>query len=289
MKADVMLARFPGGGTEHTDCVDWLMDAEHLLRTHPQVGRYGRWKLNDTPITMGRNRALKVAKDGGYDFLLMVDSDMTPDLYLGALPTAVPFLDVAIPFLLDHPGPAIIGAPYCGPPPHENVYVFTWRAKQSDHPNKDVELAQYAREEAAALGGVQEVAALPTGLILIDMRCYDLVRDARRAAMKGKPGKPRPFFYYEYADADETEKSSTEDVVFTRDLSFAGVRQYCAWDSWAGHNKTKTVGKPFPVTPDFVAECIRTAIVNRQPGRGERLLDRKRPASLPPATNGSAA
>ena len=288
MKADVMLARFPGGGTEHTPCVDWLMDAEQALRTHPQVGRYARYKIDDTPITMGRNRAMKVAKEQGFDFLLMVDSDMDPDYYLGADPRAVPFLEVAVPFLLAHPGPAVIGVPYCGPPPHENVYVFRWRNKQSDHPNVDIELAQYTREEAAVMGGVGEVAALPTGLILIDMRCYDLVRDAKRAAV-GPHGKPTPFFYYEWTDDDATDKASTEDVTFSRDLSWAGVKQYCAWDSWAGHVKKKTVGKPQPYTPDMVSESIRTAIVNRQPGRGERLVDRKRPASLPPATNGSAA
>lgn len=272
-----MVARFPYGGTEASPCVDWLMAADRLLRADRRVSAVEHWRVNDTPITMGRNRAMRVARALDADILVMVDSDMAPDLYLGQDPNARPFLAVALDFLLGHAGPAVIAAPYLGPPPHENVYVFRWRNKQSDHPHADAELSQYTREEAAAMGGVHEAAALPTGLIAIDMRCHDLVRDAKLAAAKADPRvRPTPFFYYEWADDDAVEKSSTEDVTFSRDLSLAGVPQYCAWDSWAGHIKTKVVGRPMPYTPDAVAESLRLAVVNRHPRRGERLVDVRR-------------
>ena len=45
---------------------------------------------------------------------------------------------------------------------------------------------------------------------------------------------PKPWFSYEFKDEEKTEKASTEDIVFTRDLHLLGVPQYCFWNAWAG-------------------------------------------------------
>lgn len=275
MKHKIMLARFPYGHAEHDDVTDYFAELYHEIKSDPRFDVM-RWKICDTPITMGRNRALSIAKKNNVDYVLMIDSDMAPDLYSRPyqneqiLPDARPFWKSSIDFALSHNGPCCIGAPYCGPPPEELVYVFHWRNRQSNNPNQDLRLDMIPREHAAMLGGIQEVAALPTGLYLIDMRALEKIK--------------QPYFSYEWdRDGKECEmcgqrepgpqdnKASTEDVVFTRDLSLAGVPQYCNWDAWAGHNKVKRVGKPIPYTIEGVGAKLREAVIaNRR--EGEKLV-----------------
>ena len=64
-----------------------------------------------------------------------------------------------------------------------------------------------------------------------------------------------------HVDEEETEKATTEDVYFTRNLSLAGVPNYVNWDSWAGHVKRKVVGKPTLLTADSVRESFREAVM----------------------------
>ena len=66
----------------------------------------------------------------------------------------------------------------------ENVYVFIWRNADSTVPTNGIRLDQYTREEAAGMAGITPVAALPTGVIMYDMRLFDLL--------------PHPYFQYEY-------------------------------------------------------------------------------------------
>lgn len=262
----VMFARFPYGAIDHPDVTDWLAATVHKAKTDPRISDVLRFKINDTPITMGRNRCLEEAKKRGVDILLMVDSDMSPDLpELGAQP----FWESSFDFLLQHHGPTVVAAPYCGPPPNSNVYVFRWANWQNwDHvPEPDMRLEQYSREEAAARSGMERVAALPTGLFLMDMRCL--------AALKP------PYFYYEWTDHTESEKASTEDVTFTRDLSLAGIPIYCNWDSWAGHWKQFKVGKPHPISADQVAEKFRDAVARGYKST-ERLIHVGEGLSPPP-------
>lgn len=125
------------------------------------------------------------------------------------------------------------------------------------------------------MAGVQEVAALPTGLILFDVRAFKKL--------------PPPWFTYQYkGDGPEcpgcgqakpglqTEKASTEDVVLTRDLSLLGIPQYCAWDSWAGHIKRKVVRKPRPITPDAAGRKLRDAIRANRPHGNESIIQVQR-------------
>ena len=229
-KFKILFCRFPGGHAENPDCTDWFVRAMMQAKADPRIEKVMSWYISDTPITMGRNRAIEVAKSYGVDFVVMVDSDMFPDMYQGHDPKAKPFFPLAFDFLVKHQGPAMIAVPYCGPPNIENVYIFKWATQQTNHPNPDLKIDQYTREEAAVATGIEEVAALPTGLCMFHLSAVDRL-------------KP-PYFYYEWKDKREQEKASTEDVTFTRDLAFAGVPIYCAWDSWAGHWKQKCVGRP---------------------------------------------
>lgn len=274
----ILVARFPHGGAEHPDVTDWLIPTIIEMKNDPRIKEIRHWRRDDTPITMSRNDAVNIAKRQGVDFMLMIDSDMCPDCdHPDNLstpqwidPKAKKFWPSTFDFAIQQRAigiPCVVGAPYCGPPPHENIYVFHWQTLQSDRPEDEIDdlsLEQYTREHAAGLQGIQPCAALPTGLILIDMKAIE----------KLEP----PYFYYEWDDRTEAGKASTEDVAFTRDLSMRGVEQYCNWDAWAGHWKKKLVGKPRPVTSQAVSKKFSDAVLRDHginASRGEQLMDVK--------------
>lgn len=258
MKFSIMVATFPFGASEHPDVRRFLISLNNKIKSEPRIGEIHTMDVDDTPITMSRNRVQKECVQRKIDLTLMLDSDMRPDMYLGN-PGVKPFWDSSFEFMLAHQGPCVIAAPYGGPPPHENCYVFQWARKQSDHPNVDLSVEQFSREEAATRGGFQEVAALPTGLILIDNRCMSRIQP--------------PWFEYEYSDPPfNTRKATTEDVFFTRNLSLAGVPQYVNWDAWAGHHKRKCVGKPSLLTTESVRDTFKEALLSGR-RHDERLVD----------------
>ena len=235
-----------GISSEVPDIREWMVPGVTELSKDPRVEAVRIWNLADTPITMTRNRSVLMAREYGIDFLVMVDSDMKPDMYVGQ-EGAKKFLQSSFDFLVEHyaKGPAVVGAPYCGPPPNENVYVFRWQNLQSENANPDFQLEMYDRNTAPKLAGIQECAALPTGLIMYDMRAFALTEP--------KAEGDKPWFYYEYTSKFQEDKASTEDVTMTRDLALVGIQKlgynpvYCNWDAWAGHWKPKCVGKPMCV------------------------------------------
>lgn len=244
MKVSIMFGRFPFQGQEHPDVTDWLIQTACKMCKDQRIERLVQRRKDDTPITMSRNWMVEQAQREKVDYLLMVDSDMSPDI---AVPGAKPFWDTTFEFMLRKNTPCVVGSPYCGPPPLENLYVFQWSNWQNDNPNPDYRLEQFTREQAAQMAGITRVGALPTGLIMIDMRVFD----------KLKP----PYFYYEFSDAKQHTKASTEDVTFTRDLNLLGIPQYCNWDSWSGHWKRKRVDKPKLVYVEHIQEKYRQAIL----------------------------
>jgi len=271
VQKSLMIARFPGGGVENADTTDWYVRTVLEAKEDPRIRAVIPWKKSDTPITMTRNQCLKDALDMNVDYVLMIDSDMKPDQ------GDKPFFKTAFDFLYSHHVPAIVGAPYVGPPPHENVYVFRWRSLNNDNPETaNFRLDQYSREEAAGLKGIQPCAALPTGLMLMDMRVLDrcppkqaVVLDAEgRPWMKPGSKMPLGWFYYEWTDEYARFKMSTEDVTFTRDVSIGwhdveGAGCFCAWDCWAEHIKTKYCGKPKMLTHRDVGGAFHSALVRK--------------------------
>jgi len=254
----VMFSRFPFGASEHPDVTDWLVETVIKCKFDSRISAVRNMRIDDTPITASRNRVVEGAKAAEVDYLVMIDSDMKPDAYLPGNPhglgqddLARPFWDSSWEFMLNHRdhGPCMIGVPYCGPPPHENVYVFTWATFQSDHPNVDLRIEPFAREAVVNRRGFEEVACLPTGLVLIDMRVFD------------NPLVVPPYFDYEWKNKFEMHKASTEDCFFTRDLNMANIPLYVNWDSWAGHWKRKCVGKPTIIHREQIARKFRDAVL----------------------------
>ena len=257
-KFNVGLVTFSYGGnggisSEVPDIREWMVPLVSELSRDERVDQIRIWNLADTPITMTRNRAVLQAREFGVDVLVMIDSDMKPDL--GG---SKPFFTSSFDFLVDHyhKGPVIIGAPYCGPPPNECVYVFRWQNQQSLNPNPDFQLEMYDRHTAVKLAGIQECAALPTGLIMYDMRVFELTEPKQEG--------DKPWFYYEHPDLYQSQKASTEDVTMTRDVSLVGTQKlgynpvFCNWDAWAGHWKPKCVGKPIFIDAKGVSDKMKS-------------------------------
>ncbi len=267
LKVSVGIVSFSYGGnggirSEVPDVRDWMIDTIIKAKSDPRVASICHFDLADTPITMTRNRSVLMAREMKLDFLIMVDSDMQPDCE----PDGKPFWDEAFNFAYNHyhKGPVVVAAPYCGPPPNENVYIFRWRTDRNDSANPDFRLSQWTREEAAMVDGIVPVAALPTGLILYDMRIFDMLEP------EGMDSKP--WFYYEYKDKYQSEKASTEDVTATRDMSLVGQELlgynpvFCAFSSWAGHWKPCLVRKPRTIESDHVTGKFSEAIRRNRKG-----------------------
>ena len=283
-KFNVGIVTFSYGGnggisSEVPDIREWMVPLVADLSKDPRVGAIRIWNLADTPITMTRNRAVIQARQFDVDVLVMVDSDMKPDMNNGQ-PDAKPFFQSSFDFFVNHyaKGPCVIGAPYCGPPPVECVYVFRWQNMQSEHPSPDFQLEMYDRHTATKMAGIQECAALPTGLIMYDMRAFALTEP--------KQDGDKPWFYYEWKDKYQAEKASTEDVTMTRDLSLVGTQKlgynpvYCNWDAWAGHWKPKCVGKPVYIAANGIADKMKQCW-EANVEQGVKLVDFKSTVTVP--------
>ena len=205
---------------------------------------------------MSRNRALKRAQELNLQFAVFIDSDMWPDYeFLHNQGQESPekgvqqFLPAALEFALQHDGPCVVGAPYCTSPPEERVLVMRWVTVETGAPAGNAQIKSVDRGEASLMRGFEEVAALGTGLLLIDMRAIQLL--------------PKPWFSYEFKDDAKTEKASTEDIVFTRDLHLLGVPQYCFWNAWSGHWKTKMVTKPANIPLANISKAMREVMYDK--------------------------
>jgi len=270
-----------GISSEVPDIREWWAETMLEMREDPRVGKISSKTIADTPITMVRNRFVRMAKAAGSHLLLMVDSDQNPNLWkqIGGKP----FWKTAFDAIYDHygKGPLVVGAPYCGTPnAGENCYVFYWDDNGSHGEETGMRLEMYPRQLATQMSGVQECAALPTGMILYDMRVFDLIEPASLTPdqvldqfREGKLTQSQTlaalaggYFHYEWKDTYADEKSSTEDVQNTRDISLAGIHKLgynpvrCAWDCWVGHWKPWCVGKPQMYGAAQVAASLRAAV-----------------------------
>jgi hypothetical protein len=277
-KLKVGIVRFSYGGNggismEVPDVGTWLVGAVVAAKSDPRVEEVFYEVISQTPITMGRNESVAWAQKNEIDVLIMLDSDMAPDLYFRKDPTAKTFFESSFDFIYKNweRGPHIVVAPYCGPPAHptdgghECVYVFHWENNHSDHIPCNFKMQAYTRHEAAVQTGISNIDTGPTGLSMYDMRIFGVI--------------PHPYFDYEWEGegrqcgechqtipGPRSQKASTEDCYFFRNVAINGVTTlgynpvFCNWDAWAGHWKPWCVGKPTILTSDGVGRHLREAI-----------------------------
>lgn len=258
LKVAAVFFSYGGNGgisSEHPDIREWFIPVVMKASKDERVESFECFTISETPVTMSRNLAVTTAREKGIDVLIMVDSDMCPDVELKNGRHGKPFWDSSFDYLHGHydKGPVVVFAPYCGPPQNEeNVYVFAWHDYFTHDVREDCGLKAYSRYEAARMSGIHPAAAGPTGLIMYDMRCFDLIDP--------------PYYYYEFADRFEDRKASTEDVTNLRDISLAGCVKlgynpvFCNWDAWAGHWKPKCVRAPQPVPVEAFAGQFRKVV-----------------------------
>ncbi len=263
-KVTILIARLSYNGYERVEIANWLVQTAMALDDHPRVGNISHNIVTGYPTPRVRNQILITAGKIGADFTVMIDDDMVPDVHAKGRAVGydhltqdsdqITFFPSALDFALAHQGPCVIAAPYCAGPPEERVLVSRFREVGSFDPNTPtagtVNLESFSRDDAAGRTGFEMVSALPTGLMMIDMRAMDSLTE--------------PWFAYEYKDKFESVLASTEDTVFSRNLGYLGIPQYVAWGSWAAHYKGKPVGRPrrYPLlaVPKAVRQAIRDEI-----------------------------
>lgn len=319
-KLNLFIANFAYGGNggcanEHPDVREWFCQTMMMAKEDPRIGDINTQTFSDTPITLTRNKAVLVARQLGADLILFCDSDQSPNLHAREQGFE-PFFKSSFDYLYAHyeKGPVCIGAPYCGPPPHENVYVFRWDSTGVYGDETSFSLEQYSRHEASRMQGIQECAALPTGLIMFDMRMFDLIEPSKmsqRQVLEEVEGHrmsiaeamrniSNGWFYYEWKNQYAAEKASTEDVTATRDMAMVGQEKLgynpvlCNWNSPIGHWKPWCVpGRPRFFGNESVGGSFRRAM-ERDASEHDRIIDVQLPdrfKSLPvnhvaPARNG---
>lgn len=239
----------------HADVMLYTHAVKYQLKDHPRVDEVYISYCSGYPTDRVRNGAVADAKRNRHHFMLMLDDDMMPDIGLSREyrdPQAVGFFPSAIDFALSHDGPCCIGAPYTSSPPYQEVLVTKQRTTIPDlEDGLGLRLDKFTRDEASQLAGIQRVAALPTGCLLIDLRAIDVL--------------PPPWFSYEYKDAPlNTAIASTEDTVFSRNLDWLGVPQYCHWSAWAGHHKDFVTQRPLQSPVTDIPQSIYKAIFERK-------------------------
>ena len=287
-----------GISSEHPDIREWWAELVLKMRDDPRIGSVTTKVIGDTPVTMVRNKFVQLARASGAHVLVMVDSDQSPNFHRGESDWK-PFFETAFDFLYERYTKGkvtCVGAPYCGPPGlkvgSESVYVFVWRNDGIHGRETPIRLEQYTREEAALMTGIQECAALPTGMIMYDMRCFDLIEPTKMlkdkvldAYKQGEMTKAQAmnalregYFYYEWENGWACDKASTEDVQNTRDISLAGMQvlgynpMFCAWDSWIGHHKPWCVGRPRIYSVESISGNFRQAVELGNEA-GERMME----------------
>ncbi|MDE2101146.1 MAG: hypothetical protein KGL39_28115 [Patescibacteria group bacterium] len=225
------------------ECVElgrWLWSCAIWLGKSDVADKLAHCSQRSARILLNRNSFIEHAIKGRFDYLLMVDPDMVPDLYCSptfnrdgdesewhppVLARQKPFLPTALEIFREHPF-SVVAAPACGEPPKRTLNVYPLDAPNHEEPKPATH--EYA-EKRAREGAVEQVAAIGTGLIMIPLPVLFALK--------------RPFFDDTY-NADKTALKLSQDIYFTNTLHQAGVSVFCAWCSFAGHQKTVTVGCP---------------------------------------------
>jgi hypothetical protein len=241
-KLDLLICRMAYDGYENSKLVNWLVGQTIWLHTHPAVGDvYHTEVTRKAPVARARNLAAQTALKLNADILVMVDHDIIPSSN---------WLRVALALIQEHRAEgrrAIVAAPAVCDDGKTNVAVYKTPVLpggfQWDGPTT---LHRHGVTEASLFGGVGDAAAVGTGCIAIDC---DVLR-----VMK------TPWFALEYADEEELEISTGEDIYFTRNAAQDGVAINVTWDEWAVHKKQVDLVRPEPIDPFTIPFRYREAV-----------------------------
>lgn len=243
-RVKVLVTVFTYDKTMSADALVYCTRLYGQMVNHPRLNQLEISYSHGYPTDRCRNFVVKSARENGFDYCLMLDNDMGFDAQLGKDSSAKPFLPSSLDFALAQPAPVFVGAPYCSSPPTQEVVVMKHREYAPGLlGGMGKKLDKYTRDEAAVATGIERVAALPTGCLLVDLRAFDVIAP--------------PWFHYEFTDPPyNTALASTEDVVLTRNADWLGISQFCNWDAWCTHRKVLDIEKPRLCPVDSVPRAI---------------------------------
>lgn len=223
---DVLLTVPVSQPYEHPDVRRWAVAASLILNASPVVGRVHMFDVCSSRIILNRNTTIQAAKKRNCRWVLMCDPDMSPDVYAGSIEGQREFLLPSLAWARlwyhQHGRGCVVGAPAsCGPPSFKlNIFGIT----------AEGEMKQLEENDLPAEPSFEAIAAIGTGLILIDMKVFDHL--------------PVPYFNDEYRDREMTQVATGQDIYFGRECNRHGISVFANWYSWAGHWKTCCLGRP---------------------------------------------
>lgn len=216
-KYSFMVAMPTGLGLLRWSAAAYLFDMGRILQSHPLIDQIRLVSVASSRIMLNRNSIAQDALERGVDFLLMIDPDMKPDIYLNRRKAAKPFFHSSLQHLLDNPFGVVAAPAICDPPKClTNVFVRdeeTGKARRMTH------------EEAAARQrnpAIEQVVAIGTGIMLIHMPIFRSLE--------------APFFFDDY-NSDCTNLERSQDINFTSRCTEAGIPVWCNHYAFAGHDK----------------------------------------------------
>lgn len=180
---------------------------------------FSHWARDRIPAA--RNSLVEEARRKKATHLLMLDPDVAVNAYRKMQPQA--WFPAFWRFALENPG-CVLAAPYCGRG-NEDPPVQVWRGGTSE-----AERQRVSWDDAAKATGWEQVSAVGTGLMLIDMIVFDRIK--------------RPYFMDHYCDGTYTQLDYTPDIWFCERCADAGIPVWLNWDCWVGHWQNQMVPCP---------------------------------------------
>lgn len=222
IQGEVCIAKVVSWHSEHPDICRWTAYNALKIKQTPGITGIKFYDVAASRILLCRNMAVDVAREWGCKYLMFVDPDMSPDCYLGRDPKAMPFWETSWSMLQQFPG-SVIAAPALQGAPDYAVNVFVLDPEQRA-------TRRVTHEETMGRYGIEQVFAIGTGLMLIDMSVFDRL-------------KP-PYFDDEYENQEKTRVFTSQDIYFCKMCNLAGIRVFANWYAWAGHYKQTMLGRP---------------------------------------------
>jgi hypothetical protein len=228
----LLIARPCGWGSMVPETCTWL--SELYFKLSKEDIFIATMDLRVGRIALARNMAVNKAIEEEFDYLLMIDPDMEPDIYLNKYLFAKPFWESSMVCLKDNPG-SIVGVPYMGNSPRRKCNVQTWT--QDGDGKRRLTWAEV--REKVVRPHFEWVPAIGTGLLLIDCKVFE------------KMDKP---YFKDIYNKDGTNLDTGQDFYFTINANLKRCKVYCNWYSFAGH---------------WHSECVKCPGINEYTERSE--------------------
>jgi len=175
-------------------------------------------------IYAARNQGVYDARERNASHLLFMDPDISMDRYVLMRESwAKPWWETAWPCMQEHPG-CVVACPYVGQSHSKPVFVF------QAIPGETGKIQRIPYEEAAERTGWERVAAVGTGLMLMDMSIFGKLSE--------------PYFDEVCTDRSKRNVEITPDVYFCLQCSDADIPIWVNWDLWCGHWQNQVVEAP---------------------------------------------